>query len=108
MVYVLESQMSEEEEEEEDIISTNFPTAKAAAEAAWELCEEYNLEMPNEGWYFDHPRYGMQDCYNMMVPAGHWEPDTAFIKFMSRQASRNGSVEISDGFAYIRIYVSSK
>ena len=105
MVYVLESKMGEEE----DIIRTNFPTAKAAAKAAWEICEENCLEMPSADWSFDHPRYGEQDCYNMMVPAGDWEPDAVFIKFMAREASKNGSVRISGGDdEYIRIYESSK
>eukprot|EP01083_Nonionella_stella_P005542 15998_1 len=99
MVYVLESRIGEDDSNLQE-----FPNAKAAAAAAWKVCDENQIEMPSEEWTFEHPQYGEQSCYNMMVPKGDWEPDTAFINFMTQQARRNGSVQINDGDDYICIY----
>uniref|UniRef100_A0A7S3QJ24 Uncharacterized protein n=1 Tax=Chaetoceros debilis TaxID=122233 RepID=A0A7S3QJ24_9STRA len=101
MVYVLKSRIGEEDSNLQE-----FPNAKAAAAAAWELCDEHQLDMPSDEWTFEHPQYGEQSCYNMMVPKGDdWEPNRAFINFMTNQAERNGSVQIDGGDSeYIRIY----
>ena len=98
MVYVLESRIGEDDSNLQE-----FPSAKAAAAAAWNVCDENQIEMPSAEWTFEHPRRGEQSCYNTMVPKGDWEPDTAFINFMTQHVQRNGSVQINDGDDYIRI-----
>lgn len=78
-------------------------TARDAAKAAWDFCEECDLEMPSTEWEVD-TRYGPQSCYNMMVPAGdeHWECDAVFIKFMKNRAAK-GEVRLYDGDSFISI-----
>lgn len=77
-------------------------TAREAAKAAWDFCEEYDLEMPSTEWEVD-TRYGPQSCYNMMVPVGDaWECDEVFIKFMKNRAAK-GEVRLYDGGSFISI-----
>ena len=77
-------------------------TAREAAQAAWDICEEEQLEMPSEEWEVD-TRYGPQSCYNMMVPSGHnWECDQVFVRFVKKHAA-NGEVRLYDGDNYISV-----
>lgn len=108
MVYILEHQMSEDD----TVVSIKFRSSKEAAKAAWIVCEQNNLNMPSADWTYDHPRYGEQDCYNIMVPSeddDDWEASAVFINFMAKMASRHSAVEISsyDGVGFIRIYRQS-
>jgi hypothetical protein len=69
----------------------SFSSAKEASAAAWQICEEHELELPSEEWQIDHARYGLQSSYNLMVPAGDWEPNEVFKKYVTRSASRAGA-----------------
>lgn len=80
-------------------------TAKQAAQAAWKVCEDYQLEMPSADWWTDTGRYGEQQVDNVMVPAGHdWECDQVFIRYMTRHAQKRTVVLEGPSGEEIRIY----
>lgn len=72
-----------------------------AANAAWDFCVNYQLQMPSADWY-SKTRYGQQECLNVMVPAGDWEPETAFIDYMKKHAQKKG-VRVTNGEQFIAI-----
>ena len=86
MPYLLEAKLIREEVKNVEV-KTTHKTAKKAALAAWEFCEENDLDMPSSEWWTDTGTYGEQECYNVMVPAGDWEPKDAFVKYMTKHAS---------------------
>ena len=78
-----------------------YASAKEAAAAAWQICEERELEMPAEEWQIKHSKWGWQSSYNLMVPAGDdWEPDEVFKKYVGRRANHTDGVVLdNDGEA---------
>ena len=54
MVFMLESRIREEDNKPQE-----FANAKPVAAADWNLCEEHNLEMPNDEWTFELPWFGV-------------------------------------------------
>lgn len=96
-MFIFEAWLSDDIQERSE-----HKTSTDAAKAAWEFCDFHGLEMPSADWVTE-TRYGPQECYNVMVPAGDWEPDTAFVKFMSKHASRKGEVRLTDGDKFVAI-----
>ena len=72
-----------------------------AAKVAWEFCDDHHLEMPSADWVTD-TRYGPQECYNVMVTSGDWDPETVFVQYMSRHAQK-GDVRLTNGEKFIAI-----
>lgn len=82
-----------------------FATAKEAAAAAWQVCKEKELQLPSEEWQINHPRYGWQSTYNLMVPAGdNWEPEEVFQKYIRRRAHQKDGVALEDGGSTIKVF----
>jgi len=89
---------------DDDFTKSLHKTAKGAAKAAWKYCRENGLDMPNPDWWIEHPGYGEQNCYNMMVRSEglNWDPEEEFVVFMTSAAS---IIRLDDGDGnYIQIY----
>ena len=89
-MFIFEATLPGYADDDTDVqVRSEHKTAKQAAQAAWKVCEDYDLEMPSSDWYTDTGRYGSQEVYNVMVPAGHdWECDKVFIQYMTRHAQK--------------------
>jgi len=96
MKFVFEAWLSDDVEERSE-----HKTSVEAAKAAWEFCDDNMLQMPSADWTTE-TRYGSQECFNVMVPAGDWEPETAFVKYMSKHAQK-GDVRLTNGNKFIAI-----
>ena len=60
-------------------------TALDAATHAWAWSEDAGLCVVSGDWMVRTPKYGWQDAYNLMVPAGDdWEPSKIFLRFACR------------------------
>lgn len=83
-------------------VSSSHETTAEAVQVAWDFCDDHGLGMPSSDWYVD-TKYGEQECYNVMVPKGEWEPEEVFVRFMNAHVKKKGEVELTSGESYIRI-----
>lgn len=84
-------------------VCSRHKTAGEAARAAWELCVEYDLEMPSADWYVD-TRYGPQTCYDIMVTRDddRWDEKKEFVRYMTNHAAK-GTVRLHDDDSFLVI-----
>jgi hypothetical protein len=54
--------------------SSRHATCEEAAAAAWEFCDENELQMPSTDWYTNTEKYGKQQCFSVMVSKEDFDP----------------------------------
>lgn len=75
--------------------SSEHATSRQAAAAAWEFCDEQQLEMPSSDWHTE-TRHGSQECADVMVSKLDLDPEEDFIKYMMSRCSEKGKVKLTD------------